>query len=325
MPSFSSLPTDITTEILRFYVHSYLVPSFDTTRIPANDSTALESRRLSQRKELLNMLTVCKTFAAVLPPLIFQRVNLFSTRAVVKFYTALCACCFITGHFARSLTYIEFSFSLGSPSLPVSIGIASCIGDIIQRAPNVRCVAFSFNPTCPLFVSRLLTFVRNHLASHVSAIILRLEIANLPLSLPDLYSRVIWGDRTWPVFFASIPHVTDVTFITMQYIVWPPFPCIETAMMKSWLANASPVLQCLHLHYGHHALRHLTLGTYLAQVQTGAVTPPDTLPRISCGFTCTEWRRCNTRFRRDQGVFPAATSAPEYARLFIFGKSLSFS
>ncbi|KAF9078734.1 hypothetical protein BDP27DRAFT_1412682 [Rhodocollybia butyracea] len=89
MPSFTSLPTELTTKILRIYVTFYIDPSFDITRVPLNDSSTLELQPLSNRKELLSMLTVCRTFAAVLPPLIFQRVNIFSTRAVASFHWAV--------------------------------------------------------------------------------------------------------------------------------------------------------------------------------------------------------------------------------------------
>ncbi|KAF9067668.1 hypothetical protein BDP27DRAFT_901286 [Rhodocollybia butyracea] len=92
MPSFTSLPTELTTKILRIYVAFYIDPSFDITCVPLNDSSALKLQRLSNRKELLSMLTVCWTFAAVLPSLIFQRVNIFSTRAVASFHRTVCSC-----------------------------------------------------------------------------------------------------------------------------------------------------------------------------------------------------------------------------------------
>lgn len=315
----SSVPIKITTKILRFYASSYLIDSFDITRIPANDSLALELRRVRERKELLAMLSVCRTFAAVLPPLLFQRVNLFSDSAVVNFCRTLRAPSTVMGSFAEALTYVEFSFSLASVDVDYSIAT------ILRSAHNVRCIAFSFHPTCPLFVARLLNFAQNYLPSHVSALFLRMEITTLPLSVSDMFDRTIWGDCTWPAIFAAIPHVVDFTVVTMQYIVWPPFPCVEIAMKNAWLANACPALQCLHLHYGHHALGNIAFGTYLAQLQARLVEPPDVLVHISCLFTCSEWRRGNTRFRRDRAVFPAATSSPQYARLFIFGKSLSFS
>ncbi|KAF9062017.1 hypothetical protein BDP27DRAFT_1428370 [Rhodocollybia butyracea] len=91
MPSFTSLPTKLTTNILQIYVAFYIDPSFDINCVPLNDSSALELEHLSNRKELLSMLTVCRTFAAVLPPLIFQWVNIFSTRAVASFYRAVCS------------------------------------------------------------------------------------------------------------------------------------------------------------------------------------------------------------------------------------------
>ncbi|KAF9028522.1 hypothetical protein BDP27DRAFT_1436865 [Rhodocollybia butyracea] len=334
MPSIRSLPTEITAKILRIYVSCYLVPSFDVTRVPENDSSALEFRRLTERAELLAMLTVCKSFAAVLPEMIFKRVNIFSVSAVHKFRDAVSSRSLATGHFANALTYVEFSFSFGSDIAFGPLSTAPCIAEILQRAPNVRCVAFSFHPICPHFVSRLLDFAQHRLPSHVSAIIMHMETTNLSLSPSHLFDRTIWNDRTWPAFFASIPHVTDVTVITMQYIVWPPFPLVESAMKSTWLANASPAFQCLHLHFGHYALRHIALANYITQVQTGVVDRPDLLANISCGFTCSEWRRCefkygsyvgSIRFFRDKAPFPAATSAPEYARLFIFGKSLPFS
>ncbi|KAF9065825.1 hypothetical protein BDP27DRAFT_1424445 [Rhodocollybia butyracea] len=77
MPSFTSLPTELTTKILQIYVACYIDPSFDITRVPLNDSSALELQHLSNQKELLSMLTVCRTFAAMLPPLIFQRPTIY--------------------------------------------------------------------------------------------------------------------------------------------------------------------------------------------------------------------------------------------------------
>ncbi|KAF9071397.1 hypothetical protein BDP27DRAFT_1419186 [Rhodocollybia butyracea] len=311
MPSITSLPIKITTKILRFYASSYLIDSFDITRIPANDSPALELQHIHERKELLAMLSVCCTFAAVLPLLLFH--------AVVNFCHTLCVPSPVMGSFAEALTYVEFSFSLASVDVDCSIAT------ILHCTHNVRCIAFSFHPTCPLFVTRLLNFVQNYLPSHVSALILRMEITTLPLSVPDMFDHMIWGDCTWPAIFAAIPHVVDFMVVTMQYIVWPPFPCVENAMKNAWLANACPALQCLHLHYGHHALGNIALGTYLTQLQAHLVEPPDVLVHISCLFTCSEWRQGNTCFRRDRAAFPAATSSPQYARLFIFGKSLSFS
>lgn len=272
------------------------------------------------------MLTVCRTFAAVLPPLIFQRVNIFSTRAVASFHRALRSRSLITGNFANALTYVEFSFSFTRAFPLGSTTTGNRIGEILQHAPNVQSVAFSFDPTCALFVSRLLTFVRNQLPSHVSAITLRMEISSQPLSPAAVFNRIIWADRSWPAFFASIPHVAHVTIITMQFIVWPPFPCVEAAMKDAWLANAGPALQCLQLHYGHHALRQLAFATYIANVQSGLFDPPDVLTRISCGFNCAHWRRCkNSHFFRDRAPSPASVTSPQYARLFIFGKSLPFS
>ncbi|KAF9022845.1 hypothetical protein BDP27DRAFT_1377203 [Rhodocollybia butyracea] len=73
MPSFTSLLTKLTTKILLIYVTFYINPSFDITRVPLNDSSALELQHLSNQKELLSMLMVYRTFAAVLPPHIFHR------------------------------------------------------------------------------------------------------------------------------------------------------------------------------------------------------------------------------------------------------------
>ncbi|KAF9062026.1 hypothetical protein BDP27DRAFT_1428312 [Rhodocollybia butyracea] len=304
MPTITSLPIEITTKILRIYVSFYINPLFDITRVPIYDSSLLELQRLTRRKDLLAILTTCRLFAAVLPALIFRRVNIFSTRAVASFHRTVHSRSLITGHFAEALTYVEFSFSF-SRAFPLgSVTTGNYMGEILQRAPNVRCVAFSFDPVCPLFISRLLTFVRNQLPSHVSAILLRMEITNHPLPPATVFNRVIWSDRTWPAFFASIPHVSEVT--------------------NAWLANASPALQRLQLHYGHHALRHLAFFTYVMNVQAGLIEPPDVLAHISCGYNCSEWMRCTTGFIRDRAVFPAAVSSPQYARLFIFGKSLPF-
>ncbi|KAF9059570.1 hypothetical protein BDP27DRAFT_1341161 [Rhodocollybia butyracea] len=100
MLTITSLPTEITTKILRAYVSFYLIPSLDSTRVPANDSSALEFRCSTERLELLAMLSVSQSFAVVLPGLIFQRINIFSA-------SALSLRSFITGHFAEALTFIE--------------------------------------------------------------------------------------------------------------------------------------------------------------------------------------------------------------------------
>ncbi|KAF9069637.1 hypothetical protein BDP27DRAFT_1420760 [Rhodocollybia butyracea] len=47
MPSFTSLPTELTTKILRIYVAFYIDPSFDITHVPLNDSSALKLQHLS--------------------------------------------------------------------------------------------------------------------------------------------------------------------------------------------------------------------------------------------------------------------------------------
>ncbi|KAF9026367.1 hypothetical protein BDP27DRAFT_1437523 [Rhodocollybia butyracea] len=86
MPTITSLPIEITTKILQIYVSFYINPSFDITRVPIYDSSLLELQCLTRRKDLLAILTTCRLFAAVLPALIFRRVNIFSTRAVASFH-----------------------------------------------------------------------------------------------------------------------------------------------------------------------------------------------------------------------------------------------
>ncbi|KAF9069549.1 hypothetical protein BDP27DRAFT_1402534 [Rhodocollybia butyracea] len=127
MASIHSLPTEITAKILQIYVSGYLVPLFNITRVPENDSSALEFHRLTECAELLAMLSVCKLFAAVLPEMIFKHVNIFSVNTVHKFRDAVCSPLLVTGHFAGALTYVEFSFSFGSDITFGPLSTAPCI------------------------------------------------------------------------------------------------------------------------------------------------------------------------------------------------------
>ncbi|KAF9061933.1 hypothetical protein BDP27DRAFT_1428410 [Rhodocollybia butyracea] len=133
------------------------------------------------------MLSVCHTFAAVLPPLLFQQVNLFSDSAVVNFCRTLRAPSTVLGSFAEALNYVEFSFSLASVDVNYSIAT------ILHCAQNVRCIAFSFHPTCLLFVTQLLNFVQNYLPSHVLALFLHMEITTLPLSVHAICCMAIFS------------------------------------------------------------------------------------------------------------------------------------
>ncbi|KAF9066650.1 hypothetical protein BDP27DRAFT_1423679 [Rhodocollybia butyracea] len=119
----------------------------------------------------------------------------------------------------------------------------------------------------------------------------------------------------------------------MQYIPWPPFPRVETAMKNAWLADVGPAF---HSTLAIALFVTLPMLPIFRKSKTGAADPPDLLAHNSWGSTCSEWRRCKqpevgsdlnsiTYFARDKAPFPAATSAPEFARLFSFGKTLAFT
>lgn len=250
------VPEDIVREILIARVSLSLTFVFDPTTIPPVDEQSLviydrhHRDRIDEHKNLVQLLTVCRCFALLLPPLIYQRIKVLSPARALSLY-AMMTKEVISGAFATHIVHLEFQFPTeGGSTLETMAGI-------LAHTSSVTTVALSYPLYDNLFIVPITRFVRSSLPGNVKTLMLRLQIDDGDLDI-DLLTALLdsrpWSHSTWCTFFASIPHVSKFILQTTQYIVWPPFHTMEHYILRRWLSNCSSSLTTVELLYGHGLL-----------------------------------------------------------------------